>query len=551
MEVNLNSQIDIVEKEKLSCCKANPPVKSAGAVILDSQDLHMLCKLAKSNNIEVILYNERKTEQYKYYIDKEMALNQYPDFFSLIEKEIEEYNESIQQFVGNEADSALFYFVAYGKYYIQEITFCNLSGSKFPTGEDKLQELLQKYSTEIEQIREQAEENKRKDKAERSLLLKEFEEYVRNDGRFVEVSSTGHRREYARQIFRISKEAERFRKLFYDEEDRQCENNFHAEKCYLELERIYQSMRQEREDYRKTKEYEQRLAAFEDFVQRDASFWQCSFPGHRRDYAYQVFRCNPEAVYFRDLFYFDSDVQCQLHDSRQDCFYELERIFHQGRKFETNNCTRNTTSFTNGIKRDESLKVSEENPIRDKEEERKRSSLLKEFEEYVRNDGRFVEVDSTGHRKDYARQIFRISKEAERFHTLFYNKEDRKCENQFHAEKCYLELERIYQSMRQEREDYRKTEEYARRLAAFEEFVQKDASFWQGDFEGHRRQYAYMVFQMNPEAVCFRNLFYFESDILCKQQESRMECFYVLERIYRRAGKKTVFKRLFSRLVEK
>lgn len=335
MEINLKSQLELIEQEKLVSCKANAPIKGAGAIILDNQDLHILCKLAKCNNMEVILYYEKKTDPSAYQIDKEGVREEYFDCFDLMEKDIDDYNATLEDVTFDEAIGGQFYFVADGKYYIQEIQFADVSGQELPTAQEVLREILHKYSFEIEQMREKREEERKRAETERIALLKEFEEYVRKDFKFIEFDSPGHRRDYAKEVFRINDNAEHFRKLFYAENDTRCENRVHANQCYLELERIYQAMKQERDNYSKTEEYAQQLAAFEDLVHKDDSFWEFNFPGHRRDYSYQVFRSNPKAAQYRTLFYFDSDVECKAHQSRNECFYVLERIYKQGRKTET------------------------------------------------------------------------------------------------------------------------------------------------------------------------------------------------------------------------
>lgn len=334
MEESIKTQLNIIDMEGLIYSEANLPqfnyYEKEFSIIIKNKDLHVLCKMAKANNVEVILYSKNRINEQDYYINKSELCEELQAILPIIEMEIDEYNLNAKEYQKLEMDSITFYFVSKGKFYIQSIQ-CVDEEKRILKSDDKLNYILEKYSVEVDRERRKIEEKKLLEQERREQLLLGFKEFVKQDSLFAEYYSEDRHSMYAQNIFIVHPELEQYRTLFFGEDDINCEKRNSIYSCKLEVDKIYQEMRAERETYAKTEEYKQRMLAFEDFVRKDDSFWKYTSPGTRRDYARKVFLINSKVKEYRSLFYMDADIECVDYKSQMSCYYELERIYTSGR----------------------------------------------------------------------------------------------------------------------------------------------------------------------------------------------------------------------------
>lgn len=325
----LEDQITIIEQNRLLISEASyPQLKERDrkqAVYIKSFDVDVLCKLAKANDIEVVLYCEKKRNRYDYYIAQEYLSNIMSVEDEVILEEIEAYNNKGLEIDLEVPYGVTFYFLLQDRYFIQEFLYDGQEVD-IPTAREKIEELQQKYYNDEIYNKSNYVENEKQRIETRNAMLKEFRDALRTYEDLFEYDMG--RKEYARKIFLASKQFESFRTLFYEEDDLECENIQGQEKCAVEIERVFQMVQQERILFQKREEYNCYLQRLEDVVRCDSRFW--SDTSGWNDYIKDLFKRNKKAQEFRTLFFHKEDINCVGKRGRESCYYVLRRIREKG-----------------------------------------------------------------------------------------------------------------------------------------------------------------------------------------------------------------------------
>ena len=204
---------NIMAKEGINCFNVNVTKDSfePSLILLEKNNIDELIRFMKVNNIKNVFYTYLVIDKDYFIIDDEL-IDEYEDIsddiYSLISKDIEEYNIRIEQ-LDFSKPIEIQIFCTYDSHYISINDYDSwCEDADIMPADEKVQSLIDNYKNIID-------ENKKIIEINKETLKDEFKNYVLNDVEFKNCTNQQLRRNYICHLVFQREEAKKYAPVFY------------------------------------------------------------------------------------------------------------------------------------------------------------------------------------------------------------------------------------------------------------------------------------------------------------------------------------------------